>query len=71
MSVGWEQILLMQNPLNTEYSEIISTYTYKVGLQNSDFSYSTSIGLFNSLVNFLLLVIVNAISAKVGEVSLW
>ena len=71
MSVGWEQILLMQNPLNTETSEIISTYTYKVGLQDSDFSYSTSIGLFNSIVNFLLLVIVNWIAGRVGEVSLW
>ncbi len=71
MSVGHEQILLLQNSLNRPTSEIISTYTYQVGLVGSDFSYSTAIGLFNSVVNLVLLVAVNAISRRFGETSLW
>lgn len=61
----------MQNPLNQNASEVISTYVYKVGLLNSDFSFSAAIGLFNSVVNFALLVLVNLISKKVSSNSLW
>ena len=73
MGIGFDKVYLMQNNLNLRASEVISTYVYKVGLQStsSDFSYSTAIGLFNSVVNFMLLVIVNAISRRVGESSLW
>ncbi|SEK58128.1 sugar ABC transporter permease [Paenibacillus sp. OK003] len=71
MSVGFEKIYLMQNPLNQYASEVISTYVYKVGLLNSDFSFSAAIGLFNSVVNFVLLVVVNLISKKVSSNSLW
>ncbi|WP_338594734.1 ABC transporter permease subunit [Paenibacillus sp. Y5S-9] len=71
MSVGFEKIYLMQNPLNQNASEVISTYVYKVGLLNSDFSFSAAIGLFNSVVNFVLLVLVNLISKKVSSNSLW
>lgn len=73
MSVGFEKAYLMQNTLNLSASEIISTYVYKVGLVvgTGDFSYSTAIGLFNSIINFLLLVTVNGISRKVGESSLF
>ena len=67
------KVYLMQNELNLRYSEVISTYVYKVGLASptSDFSYSTAIGLFNSAVNLLLLVMVNAVSRRMGETSLW
>ena len=73
MSVGFEKVFLMQNSLNLSTSEVISTYVYKVSLTASgnDFSYGTAIGLFNSLVNMTLLVLVNFISKRVGETSLW
>ena len=71
LSVGFEKIYLMQNSVNLAYSEIISTYVYKVGMQDSDFSYSTAIGLFNSVVNLALLVVVNTITKKLGETSLF
>lgn len=72
MSIGFEKIFLMQNSLNLSYSEVISTYVYKVGLQGkTDFSYSTAINLFNSVINMVLLVSVNWISRRVSETSLW
>lgn len=74
MGVGFEKVYLMQNPLNLRSSEVISTYVYKVSMAaggGNDFSYGTAIGLFNSVVNLMLLIIVNAISRKVGETSLW
>jgi putative aldouronate transport system permease protein len=71
LSLGFEKVWLLQNPLNLDASEIISTYIYKVGLQGSQFSYSTAIGLFNTAVNLVLLVLVNTISAKISETSLW
>lgn len=73
MSVGYEKAYLMQNTLNTRYSEIISTYVYKVGIQTGggNFSFGTAIGLFNSVVNFILLTAVNHISGKIGGSSLW
>ena len=71
MSIGFDKVYLMQNSVNLAYSEIISTYVYKVGMQDSDFSYSTAIGLFNSVVNLALLVVVNTITKKLGETSLF
>lgn len=71
LSVGFEKVYLMQNPLNLNVSEIISTYVYKVGLLDARYSFSTAVGLLNSLVNFLILVTVNQIARKVGETSLW
>lgn len=71
LSVGFEKAFLLQNDLNLNVSEIISTYTYKVGLQQNDMSYSTAIGLFNSAVNAILLIIVNWISDKLSGTSLW
>ncbi len=71
MSLGFEKIYLMQNDLNLYASEVISTYVYKVGLLRSNFSYSTAIGLFNSLINLLLLVSVNKLAKKIGDTSLW
>ena len=71
MSLGFEKIYLMQNPLNQNTSEVISTYVYKVGLLGANFSFSAAIGLFNSVINFILLVIVNYVSRKVSSTSLW
>ncbi|WP_240636867.1 MULTISPECIES: ABC transporter permease [Paenibacillus] len=71
MGVGFEKIYLMQNPLNTSASEVISTYVYKVGLIGANFSFSSAVGLFNSVINLILLIIVNSISRKVSENSLW
>lgn len=71
LTVGFEKIYLMQNNINSSISEVISTYVYKMGLQNSNFSYSTAVGLFNSLVNFVMLVACNMISHKVTDVGLW
>jgi putative aldouronate transport system permease protein len=71
MSVGFEKIYLMQNPLNLQASEVIATYVYKVGLLGGNFSFSTAVGFFNSVVNCLLLVAVNEVAKRVGETSLW
>lgn len=71
MSVGYEKALLLQNPLNTISSEIIQTYTYKIGIGGGEFSFSTAVGLFNSVVNFVLIILVNYISKKAGEEGLW
>lgn len=71
LSVGYEKIFLLQNSLNAETSEVISTYVYKVGLVSAQYSYSTAIGLFNSAVNMTLLIIVNTISRKISDNSLW
>jgi putative aldouronate transport system permease protein len=71
MGVGFEKIFLMQNALNQSTSEVISTYVYKVGLIGANFSFSTAIGLFNSVINLILLVIVNFIARKFSETSLW
>lgn len=73
MNIGFEKVYLMQNDLNRSASEVISTYVYNVGLAagGGDFSYATAIGFFNSVVNCLLIVTVNAISRRVSESSLW
>jgi len=71
MSVGFEKTLLLQNPLNLETSSIISTYSYEVGINNQQFSYSTAIGLFNNVINIILIVVANKISKKVANMGLW
>jgi putative aldouronate transport system permease protein len=71
MQVGFEKIYLMQNLLNMPSSEVISTYVYTMGILNRNFSYSTAIGLFNTVINFILLVSVNKIARKVSQNSLW
>ncbi len=71
LSVGFEKVFLMQNPLNYNVSEIISTYVYKTGLLQARYSFSTAVGLLNSIINLTLLIIVNKISRKVSETSLW
>jgi len=71
MSVGFEKVFLMQNDLNLESSEIIATYVYKTGLLGAQFSFSSAVGLFNNLINFLLLVFVNRMARKYSSTSLW
>lgn len=71
LNVGYEKVYLLQNPTNISGSEVISTYVYKIGLEKNDFSFSTATGLFNSVVNCAILVLVNGISRRVGENSLW
>lgn len=71
MSVGYEKVFLMQNDLNLTASEVISTYVYKIGLRQQQYSYSAAIGLFNNIVNFILLVSVNKLSKKMSGSSLW
>lgn len=73
MSVGFEKILLMQNPLNLQTSEVISTYVYKIAFASNlpNYSYSAAIGLFNAIINFTLLIIFNHIAKKTSETSLW
>ena len=71
MSVGFEKAYLLQNDLNYMKSAIISTYVYEVGLIDSDFAFSTAVGLFNTAINIILLVGANTFSKKVMKESLW
>lgn len=71
LSVGFEKAYLLQNDLNLGVSEIISTYVYKMGLVYNDMSFSSAIGLFNSVVNSILLITVNWIARKISDNSLW
>ena len=71
MSIGQEKVLLLYNTNTYETADIISTFVYRKGLLDMDYSYSTAIGLFNSVINFSLLVCVNTFSRKVSETSLW
>lgn len=71
MSVGFEKAFLMQNPTNMETSDIIATYVYRRGLINAEYSFSAAVGVFNSVINFILIVFVNWISRKLTETSIW
>ena len=71
MRVGFEKILLMQNALNMSASDVIATYVYRVGLIGGQVSFGAAVGLFNAVINFTLLAVVNAIARKLGETSLW
>ncbi|RAV06502.1 sugar ABC transporter permease [Paenibacillus sp. YN15] len=71
MGVGFEKVFLMQNSLNKEASEVISTYVYQSGILGSQYSFASAVGLFNSVVNFILLVLVNRVARYVNQTSLW
>ncbi|HCS73771.1 MAG TPA: sugar ABC transporter permease [Clostridiales bacterium] len=71
MSVGFEKVFLMYNPAMYETSDIISTFVYRRGIENSDYSYSTAVGLFNSLINFTLVFGSNALCRRLTNTSLW
>lgn len=71
MSIGFEKAYLMQNDRNSGVSEIIATYVYKVGLIDAHYSFSAAINLFNSAINFVILIVINKISRKLSDTSLW
>lgn len=71
MSLGWEMIILLYSPLTYETADVISTYAYRRGLIQFDYSYGAAVGLFNSVINFILLMTANKISRKINETSLW
>ena len=71
LQVGFEKAYLLQNDLNLSASRIISTYTYDIGLLGGDFSYSMAIGLFNTIINFMLLMIVNRVVKSLKGTSIW
>lgn len=71
MSVGFEKILLMYNPAVYETSDVISTYIYRIALVDDNIGYGVAVGLFNSVINLILIVAFNLISRKISEVSLW
>ena len=67
MSIGFEKAYALQSDMNLASSEIIATYVYKKGLLNGDYSYSTAVGLFNTIVNVILLIVVNKVVEKVND----
>jgi putative aldouronate transport system permease protein len=71
MSVGSEKIILLYNPLTYETSDVISSYVYRKGLINANYSFSTAVGLFESAIGFILLVFANQLSKKISDTSLW
>ena len=71
LGVGFEKVYLMQNSLNLSVSEIISTYVYKIGLQSNQYSYSAAISLFNNVINFCLVFLMNVVAKKCAGISIW
>lgn len=71
MQIGFEKVLLMQNNLNADTSDIIQTFVYERGILEGQYSFSAAIGLFESAINVVLLITVNSIARRVGENSLW
>ncbi|WP_224725073.1 ABC transporter permease [Paenibacillus vietnamensis] len=71
LSVGSEKIILLYNPLTYETADVISTYVYRKGILGADFGYSAAVGLFNSVISFVLLTLANTISKRVSEHRLW
>ena len=71
MSVGFEKIILLYNPITYETADVVSSYVYRVGIEDADFSRSTAVNLFNSIINFMLVVLANRVSGMLSETSLW
>lgn len=71
MSVGFEKIILLYSPITYETADVISSYVYRVGIVQLDYSYGTAVGVFNSVINLILILAANAISRRVNETSLW
>ncbi|MDO3680030.1 ABC transporter permease [Paenibacillus ehimensis] len=71
MNVGFEKIILLYNPSTYETADVISSYVYRVGLQDFNYSFSSAVGLFNSAINFLLVIFSNWLSRKLNNTSLW
>ena len=71
LTVGFEKIILLYNELIYETSDVISTYVYRIGFQGQQWSYTTAIGLFGSVINLILLTVANTVSKKTTEGGLW
>ena len=71
LNLGFEKVFAMQNSLNLSSSEVIATYVYKVGILGTEYSFSAAVGLFNSVINCVLLVLCNTIAKRVSDMSLW
>ena len=71
LSVGYEKVYLLQNGMNLGVSEIISTYVYKTGIRSAQYSFATAVGLFNSVINLILLIFANLVAKKTTETSLF
>ena len=71
MSMGYEKTLLLYNDATYEVADVIATYSYRMGLGDQQWSYAAAIGLFNSVINIILLLITNRLSKKLSETSLW
>ena len=71
MNVSFEKVLLLQNALTYDVSEVISTFVYRKGLSGGQYSYSTAIDMFSTVTNFIMLVVTNRVCQLLGESSLW
>ena len=71
LNVGFEKVFLLQNPLNMSTSDVISTYTYRIGLVNMNYSFATAVGLFQSVISFAFMFTVNKLAKKISDISLW
>jgi len=71
MSVGYEKIILMYSPATYETADVISSYVYRSGIIDTNYSYSTAVDLFNSVINFTILFMANKVSRKISDTSLW
>jgi ABC-type polysaccharide transport system permease subunit len=71
LNVGFEKVYLLQNPLNMSASDVISTYTYRVGLKDTNYSLATAVGLFQSVISFIFMLIVNKITKMTGNSGVW
>ena len=71
MSVGFEKVFLLYNPSIYKTADVISTYVYRKGIESSNYSYASAVGLFNSLINFTFIIVANTICRKLTETSLW
>lgn len=71
MSLGWDRIILLYNPMIYESADVISTYVYRRGLLKFEYSFASAVGFFNSIINFILLIGANAVSRKINDTSLW
>lgn len=71
MDVGWQKVILLYNPLIYETADVISSYVYRRGIEQASYSFSSAVGLFNSIINFILLIMANKISRQLKSTSLW
>jgi len=71
MSVGFEKVMLLYNPVTYDTADVIATFVYRRGLEMADYSFATAVGLMNSVINFALIVTANTVARRFGETSLW